>query len=76
MAQQARLQSDLLAIIVNGAPRQVHSPHLAALLAELGYGDQKVATALNGTFIAARARAGTMLEAGDEVEIVAPRQGG
>jgi sulfur carrier protein len=35
-----------------------------------------VATALNGHFVAARARETTRLAHGDKIEIVAPRQGG
>ena len=39
-------------------------------------GEAKVATALNGEFVPARARAATPLKEGDRIEIVAPRQGG
>ena len=64
------------AIVVNGETRRVSAATLAALLDALGYGGQKVATALNGEFVPARLRATTRISAGDEVEIVAPRQGG
>ena len=47
-----------------------------AALEELGYGDSKVATALNEDFVPSAARAGTALSPGDRVEIVTPRQGG
>lgn len=63
-------------ISVNGTAREVEVATLAALLAELGYGDATVATALNGTFVRAVDRAGTALGAGDAVEILTPRQGG
>jgi sulfur carrier protein len=63
-------------LMVNGEPREVVSRSLAALLEELGYGGQKVATALNGDFVPERARDQTGVSPGDEVEIVAPRQGG
>lgn len=63
-------------LVVNGEPREVMSGSLAALLDELGYGGQKVATALNGEFVAERARGQTGVSPGDVVEIVAPRQGG
>ena len=63
-------------VVVNGEARQVSAGTLAALLDALGYGGQKVATALNGEFVPARLRAETHIAAGDEVEIVAPRQGG
>lgn len=49
---------------------------LAAALDELGYGDARVATALNEAFVPAAARAATPLSPGDRVEIVSPRQGG
>ncbi len=63
-------------LVVNGEPREVASASLAALLDELGYSGQKVATALNGDFVAERVRHQTGVSPGDEVEIVAPRQGG
>ena len=65
-----------IAVLVNGEARQVGAATLAALLEHLGYGGQKVATALNGDFIAARLRGETPLRTGDEIEIVAARQGG
>lgn len=63
-------------IMVNGATVVTCAPHLKALLEELGYGDQRVATALGGEFVAAKDRAESSLGPGDQVEIVAPRQGG
>jgi sulfur carrier protein len=63
-------------INVNGEAREVSAETLAALLAELDYGDQTVATALNQTFVRAVDRAETKLTPGDAVEIVSPRQGG
>lgn len=48
---------------------------LATALLELGYGDAKVATALNEAFVPATAR-DAAISAGDRIEIVAPRQGG
>jgi sulfur carrier protein len=63
-------------IQVNGVQREVQSGSLAALLDELGYGSQRVATALNGRFVPGRLRADKSLSAGDAVEIVAPMQGG
>jgi sulfur carrier protein len=49
---------------------------LAELLAELGYGLERIATARNGEFVPDRARASTPLAGGDRIEIVAPRHGG
>jgi sulfur carrier protein len=63
-------------ITINGTKTEVTATNLADLLMELGHGDAKVATALNEDFVPAAARADTALEAGDRVEIVAPRQGG
>lgn len=63
-------------IIVNGNSRDIASLTLDAALDELGFGNSIVATALNGDFISASARAGASLTDGDRVEIVAPMQGG
>ena len=63
-------------IILNGRPREVACSHLDQLLAELGYRGTKVATAVNGAFVARQARAGTELRAGDSLEVIAPMQGG
>ena len=63
-------------LIVNGIEQDVAADTLAAALQALEYTDVVVATALNGEFVPARARAATPLAEGDRVEIVAPRQGG
>lgn len=63
-------------ITVNGDSHDVSSKTLDAVLIELGYGDAKVATAVNESFVPAPSRAGTTLQDGDRLEIVAPRQGG
>lgn len=62
-------------ITINGTATDVRSDTLAAVLGELGYGDAKVATAVNEAFVPASAR-DVALSPGDRVEIVAPRQGG
>jgi sulfur carrier protein len=49
---------------------------LATALVELGYGAEKVATAVNEAFVPSSARGALELGAGDRVEIVAPQQGG
>jgi sulfur carrier protein len=54
----------------------VSSGLLGDILVELGYGDDKIATAINEGFIAQSARGTTRLTLGDRLEIVAPRQGG
>jgi sulfur carrier protein len=70
-------------IIVNGAWRELTAapppptaPTLERVLSELGYGGSIVATAINGEFVAASARAGTEVQEGDRVEVLAPMQGG
>ncbi|MCC3245492.1 sulfur carrier protein ThiS [Methylocystis sp. WRRC1] len=63
-------------IEVNGRPLEVSATTLQSLLAELGYGDQKVGTALNHEFVRDKDREITVLHEGDAVEIVTPRQGG
>lgn len=63
-------------IIVNGDARDLVSPSLDAALDELGFRDAVVATALNGEFVAASARAATTLSDGDRIEVLAPMQGG
>ena len=63
-------------IVVNGAPRQVTARALPELLVELGYGGDRVATAVNENFVPSTARADVVLDSGDRLEIVAPRQGG
>ncbi len=63
-------------IVINGEPRQVGATTLAAVLVELGYGDARLATALDGEFVPVGGRAGCALRDGSAVEILAPRQGG
>ena len=63
-------------ILLNGEPLATEADDLAALCAELELADAKIATARNGDFVPATARAQTRLANGDEIEIVAPRQGG
>ena len=65
-----------MTLIVNGAKLELDVATLAGALQALDYGDAVVATALNGHFVAARARGATQLADGDRIEIVAPRQGG
>ncbi|SFB11443.1 sulfur carrier protein [Poseidonocella pacifica] len=63
-------------ITVNGEPREISTTSLEDALRELGYGEAKVATAVNEAFVAAPARSGMTLEPGDRLEVVTPRQGG
>lgn len=66
----------LLKIIVNGDAQETEAQTLSELCATLGYGEMKVATALNGEFVPAPRRDEIRLEPEDRIEIVAPRQGG
>jgi sulfur carrier protein len=63
-------------IFLNDDALDVEAATLAAALEALGYGGRKIATALNGRFVAAPARLATPLSDGDRVEVVAPMQGG
>jgi sulfur carrier protein len=63
-------------IHINGEASETKAASLAELVAELGFAETAVATAVNGEFVARHARAATQLSPGDHVEIVAPRQGG
>jgi sulfur carrier protein len=65
-----------LQILLNGERFATDARNLDELCAKLGFGDAKVATAVNGSFVAASARHTTRLAEADEIEIVAPRQGG
>ena len=63
-------------IIVNGDQHDVEPETLASALTALGYGGRKIATAVNGRFVPQAVRESTRLAEGDQVEIVAPMQGG
>ena len=61
---------------VNDQQTEVRSAVLSEALVELGYRDAVVATAINGTFVPKSLRSETKLNAGDQLDIVAPMQGG
>lgn len=63
-------------ITVNSQPIEVSARNLETALTELGYEEERIATAINGDFIPQGNRAGTVLNAGDRIEILAPMQGG
>lgn len=63
-------------IEVNGTPRDITATTLAEALAELGWAEARVATALNGEFVPSSARSGQALSEGDRLEVLAPMQGG
>lgn len=76
MTGQKRPAGPSLRIVLNGALTETTARSLAELIEEVGFGGAKVATALNGDFVAERGRAAAQLHAGDRVEVVGPRQGG
>lgn len=63
-------------LIVNGETVEARAPNLAALLAELGYEGDWIATAVNGEIVTAGRRQETPVAEGDRVEVLTPRQGG
>ena len=63
-------------IFVNGDRHDIEPATLALALNALGYGGKKIATAVNGRFVAAPARSNVELSDGDKIEVVAPMQGG
>ncbi len=63
-------------IVVNGEPVETSASSLEELLVELGFGTTVVATAVNGDFAPAPKRPTVALKEGDQVEILAPMQGG
>jgi sulfur carrier protein len=65
-----------LRILLNGEAFATDAKTLDELCARLGFAKAKIATAVNGSFVAAASRGTTRLTEADEIEIVAPRQGG
>lgn len=63
-------------IVLNGQRVQTQAATLGDLVERQSLGGAKVATAVNGHFVAAAQRATTLMQPGDRVEIVSPRQGG
>jgi sulfur carrier protein len=63
-------------VTVNGEVREISSARVDALLAELEYEGTHFAIALNYDVVPKSRWAATPLQAGDEIEIITPRQGG
>ncbi|MCA6112129.1 sulfur carrier protein ThiS [Bradyrhizobium cenepequi] len=63
-------------VIVNGEPREIRAASVDALLAELEYEGTHFAIALNYDVLPKNRWAETQIKAGDEIEIITPRQGG
>ena len=63
-------------VVLNGKASRTGARSVGALVAEQAYCGVKVATALNGHFVAEAQRASTPISPGDRIEIVSARQGG
>jgi sulfur carrier protein len=63
-------------LIVNGERREIAATSLNALLVELEYGDSHVVIAVNYDVVPRAQWSVTALRDGDEIEILAMRQGG
>ncbi|NOJ47404.1 sulfur carrier protein ThiS [Bradyrhizobium archetypum] len=63
-------------VTVNGEAREIAAVSVDGLLAELDYEGTHFAIALNYDVVPKSRWAETMLKAGDEIEIITPRQGG
>jgi sulfur carrier protein len=63
-------------ILINGASRDIRAADLSGALEELGYAGAVVATAVNGEFVPAADRQVARLADGDQIEVLAPMQGG
>jgi len=63
-------------VTINGESREIAAGSVAALLSELDYEGTHFAIALNYDVVPKSRWAETALNAGDEIEIITPRQGG
>ena len=63
-------------VIINGEAREIAAESLDALLGELDYEGTHFAIAVNYDVLPKSRWAETPLKAGDEIEIITPRQGG
>jgi sulfur carrier protein len=63
-------------VIINGEAREIAATRLDALLGELDYEGTHFAIAVNYDVLPKARWAQTPLKAGDEIEIITPRQGG
>jgi sulfur carrier protein len=63
-------------VIINGEEREIAAMSVAALLGELDYEGTHFAIAVNYDVLPRSRWAEMQLKAGDEIEIITPRQGG
>lgn len=63
-------------VTVNGSDIETSASDLAALIVDMDFAGERVATAVNGEFVRKDARASLRLAPGDRIEILSARQGG
>jgi sulfur carrier protein len=63
-------------VTINGEAREIAATRVDALLGELDYEGTHFAIAVNYDVLPKSRWAETQLKAGDEIEIITPRQGG
>jgi sulfur carrier protein len=63
-------------ILLNGTEQTLVTKRLDEALEALGYKGAIVATAVNGKFVPVAQRVATRLTDGDQLEVLAPMQGG
>jgi sulfur carrier protein len=63
-------------VIINGEAREIAATRVDALLGELDYEGTHFAIAVNYDVLPKSRWAATAIKAGDEIEIITPRQGG
>ena len=63
-------------ISINGEPIDTSAETLTTLLEQNGYADATIATAVNSTFVSQGERENHLLKEGDQIEVLAPMQGG
>ncbi|MCL2715411.1 MAG: sulfur carrier protein ThiS [Alphaproteobacteria bacterium] len=63
-------------VSINGVAKEIDATTIGALLEELDYGTGHVAVALNQDVVPRTRWNETPIQAGDDIEILSPRQGG
>ncbi|PCI04149.1 MAG: thiamine biosynthesis protein ThiS [Hyphomicrobiales bacterium] len=63
-------------ILINGEPTTTSAETLTMLLEQNGFANTTIATAVNSTFVPQGQRETYSLKEGDQIEVLAPMQGG
>lgn len=63
-------------VTVNGESHEINTQSLTNALSELGFSSTSVAVAINGVFVPRIHWQDTELRSGDQLEVLAPMQGG